>query len=124
MAAALMPPFDPYRCFIRRGGLRLANHSISLAMSKRVDIGKTSRAAGGLSRPDVRRSTPPTWMTLLIGVLATCALICVSAFAGDQGSRFDISPDGARVDFDLRDAPRRDVLKRLFAGTDVEIRWI
>ena len=63
-------------------------------------------------------------LTLLIGVLATCTMMCVSAFAGDQDSRFDISPDGARVDFDLKDAPRRDVLNRLFAATGVEIRWI
>src|SRR5262245_34573913 len=54
----------------------------------------------------------------------SCTLMCGSACAGDQDSRFDLSPDGSRVDFDLRDAPRRDVLDRLFAGRGIEIRWI
>src|SRR5262245_65483966 len=64
-------------------------------------------------------------LKLLAAVLGTgCALTYGLALAGDQASRFDISPDGARVDFDVRDAPRRDVLDRLFAGTGVEIRWI
>ena len=62
---------------------------------------------------------------LLAGALGVwCALPCGLAVGDDQGSRFDVSPDGARIDFDVRDAPRRDVLHRLFAGTGVEIRWV
>ena len=62
---------------------------------------------------------------LLAGVLgAWCALTYGLAFGGDQESRFDVSPDGARIDFDVRGVPRRDVLHRLFAGTGVEIKWV
>jgi hypothetical protein len=60
----------------------------------------------------------------ILGTVAACALLAGSAVADSEDSRFDISQDGARVDFDVRDVPRRDVLNRLFAGTGIEIRWI
>ena len=64
-------------------------------------------------------------LKLLVGVLGMCCtLMCGLACAGDQDSRFDLSPDGSRVEFDLRNASRREVLDRLFAGRGIEIRWI
>jgi hypothetical protein len=46
------------------------------------------------------------------------------AVAGVEDSRFEFSPDGASVEFDVRDTSRRDVLSQLFAGGDLEITWI
>jgi hypothetical protein len=64
----------------------------------------------------------------LLGIVwagACSALIWTNAtFAGVQDSRFEFAADGASVDFDVRDVPRREVISRLFAGTDVEIKWI
>jgi len=45
------------------------------------------------------------------------------AAAGVEDSRFEISPDGASVEFDIRDMSRRDVLNHLFAGSDLQINW-
>jgi hypothetical protein len=56
-------------------------------------------------------------------ILAAC-LWSGLALAGNPDSRFDISPDGARVDFDVQDVSRRDVLDRLLADTGIEVRWI
>jgi hypothetical protein len=68
------------------------------------------------------------WRTILLGLLGAgvwSGLVCGGvALAGVQDSRFDISPDGANVDFDVRDTARRDVLSRLFDGTGIEIRWV
>jgi hypothetical protein len=61
----------------------------------------------------------------LLGAGVCGGLMCgCLALAGDLDSRFDISPDGANVDFDVRDTARRDVLSRLFDGTGIEIRWV
>src|SRR5262245_16718447 len=60
--------------------------------------------------------------TSLVG-LAAC-LLSGLALAGHQDSRFDVSPDGTLVDFDVQDVPRRDVLDRLFAAAAIEVRWI
>jgi len=46
------------------------------------------------------------------------------AVAGIEDSRFEFSPDGASVEFDVRDTSRRDVLSQLFAGSDLDITWI
>jgi hypothetical protein len=68
------------------------------------------------------------WRTILPGLLGAgvwSGLVCGGlALAGDLDSRFDISPDGASVDFEVRDTARRDVLSRLFDGTGIEIRWV
>jgi hypothetical protein len=68
------------------------------------------------------------WRTILLGLLGAgvySGLVCGRlALADIQDSRFDISPDGANVDFDVRDTARRDVLSRLFDGTGIEIRWV
>jgi hypothetical protein len=66
-------------------------------------------------------------MLLLGTVLASIAggLIWNNlAFAGIQDSRFRIGTDGASVDFDLRNAPCRGMMSRLFGGTRIEIKWI
>jgi hypothetical protein len=67
----------------------------------------------------------------VLGVIFTLALgafggwWCMnSASAGTHDSRFEFSPDGTSVDFDVRDTARRDVLNRLFAGTGIEIKWV
>jgi hypothetical protein len=48
--------------------------------------------------------------TVLLGLLGSgvcSALVCGGlALAGVQDSRFDVSPDGASVDFDVRDTAR------------------
>lgn len=46
------------------------------------------------------------------------------AFAAVQDSRFEFTADGADVDFDVRNVPRRDVLDRLFADTGIEFKWL
>lgn len=43
--------------------------------------------------------------------------------AGVQDSRLHITSNGAQVEFDVRDAPRRAVMERLFAGRQIEIQW-
>jgi hypothetical protein len=59
-----------------------------------------------------------------------CVLVvvgCIHAavgFAGVQDSRFVISPDGAFVDFDVRDVPRREVMTRLFADKGIKLEWL
>jgi hypothetical protein len=65
---------------------------------------------------------------VLLGMLwagACSGLICANvAFAAVQDSRFEFSADGTSVDFDVRDVSRREVLSRLFAGTDIEVKWV
>jgi hypothetical protein len=66
-----------------------------------------------------------TILLSLLGAGVWSGLVCGgAALAGVQDSRFDVSPDGAHVDFDVRDTARRDVLSRLFDGTGIEIRWV
>jgi hypothetical protein len=67
--------------------------------------------------------------TLKILVAALCAAagsgsMPAGAFAAVQDSRFEFTADGADVDFDVRNVPRRDVLDRLFADTGIEIKWL
>ena len=67
--------------------------------------------------------------TLDVLLAALCVGACsgvlsVKAVAGIEDSRFEFSPDGASVEFDVRDTSRRDVLSQLFAGGDLEITWI
>jgi hypothetical protein len=44
-------------------------------------------------------------------------------FAAIEDSRFDMSLDGARVDFDVREVSRHGVLDRLFANKGIELEW-
>jgi hypothetical protein len=57
---------------------------------------------------------------------ATC--IGVSAanrvFAAVEDSRFEFSPDGTNAVFEARGVSRREVLDRLFAGINIEIKWL
>ncbi len=46
------------------------------------------------------------------------------AVAAVAESRFTISPDGAHVDFAVREVPRRDVLERLFADRGIKLEWL
>jgi hypothetical protein len=57
---------------------------------------------------------------------AACSslLVAGSASAGLADIRLEVSSDGKKVDFEVRDAPRREVLKQLFYGSPVEIKWI
>src|SRR5919199_6122979 len=60
-----------------------------------------------------------------IGAAACTGLLGMKlAIAGVEDSRFEFSPDGASVAFEVRDVARRDVLKQLFAGSDLDIVWI
>ena len=67
-------------------------------------------------------------LTLAVGALCVGACVGLTstdpALASVEDSRFEFSPDGAGVDFDVKDTSRRDVMNRLFDGTGVEIRWI
>src|SRR5437870_2461224 len=47
-----------------------------------------------------------------------------AALAAIDDSRFEISADGASVELDLREVPRRDVLERLFAARAIKLEWI
>jgi hypothetical protein len=68
--------------------------------------------------------------TLDVLLATLCAAVCSGwvglnlALAGVEDSRFEFSPDGTSVEFDVRDTSRRDVLNQLFAGSDLEIVWI
>ena len=67
--------------------------------------------------------------TLKILVAALCAAagsgsMLAAALAAVQDSRFEFTADGADVDFDVRNVPRRDVLDRLFADTGIEFKWL
>jgi len=68
--------------------------------------------------------------TLDVLLATLCAGACSGflglnlALADIEDSRFEFSADGASVEFDVRDASRRDVLGQLFAGSDLEIVWI
>jgi hypothetical protein len=44
-------------------------------------------------------------------------------FAAVEDSRFDISADGASVNFDVRDVPRHEVLDRLFSSQGIKLEW-
>ena len=59
-------------------------------------------------------------------ILAACAVSvsAVPALAAGQDSWFEYSPDGAKVDFQLRDVPRREALEHLLAGTGIAVTWI
>ena len=67
------------------------------------------------------RWTSPT-RAVAMGV-AGVALTAAAAGAAIQDSKFAISPDGARVELDLREVSRREALERLFAGRGVQIDW-
>jgi hypothetical protein len=59
-----------------------------------------------------------------LGVIVVLVLVhAAGGLAGVQDSRFHITSDGAQVEFDVRDAPRRAVMERLFAGRQIEIQW-
>jgi len=62
------------------------------------------------------------------GILCLGACIGVTAAnsvsAAVQDSRFEFSPDGANVAFEVSDVSRREVLDRLFAGTGIEVKWL
>jgi hypothetical protein len=60
---------------------------------------------------------------LCVIVVVGCMHAAVG-FAGVQDSRFVISPDGAFVDFDVRDVPRREVMARLFADKGIKLEWL
>src|SRR5262245_20256527 len=49
--------------------------------------------------------------------------LVMGALAAAEDSRFAVSPDGATVDFDVRDVARREVMRRLFAGSGVVLDW-
>lgn len=51
-------------------------------------------------------------------------LISNTALASVDDSHFGRSPDGARLEFDLRDVPRREVLDRLFADQTIKLEWL
>jgi hypothetical protein len=51
-------------------------------------------------------------------------LIAGPALASVDDSHFGRSPDGARLEFDLRDVPRREVLDRLFADQTIKLEWL
>lgn len=67
------------------------------------------------------RGTSPT-RAVAMGV-AGAVLTVAAAGAAIQDSTFAISPDGARVELDLREVSRREALERLFAGRGVQIDW-
>lgn len=70
----------------------------------------------------------PRAFARILDILRTAAcsgLLAVgSASAGLADIRLEVSPDGKKVDFEVRDTPRREVLKQLFFGSPVEIKWI
>ncbi len=45
------------------------------------------------------------------------------AFAGEPDSQFEFSADRANVKCEVRDVPRREILRRLFDGTNTEVQW-
>jgi hypothetical protein len=62
---------------------------------------------------------------LLVGWCAVSGLTGAGvAVAAVAESRFTISPDGAHVDFSVREVPRRDVLERLFADRGIKLEWL
>jgi len=65
---------------------------------------------------------------IVYGILCLGAYVGVTATnpiaAAVQDSRFEFSPDGADVVFEVTDVPRREVLDRLFAGTGIEVKWL
>jgi hypothetical protein len=59
-----------------------------------------------------------------LGVIVVLTLVhAAGGLAGVQDSRFHITSDGAQVEFDVRDAPRRAVMERLFAGRPIDVQW-
>lgn len=80
----------------------------------------------GTGRRDIVRSGTNSagWVR---GASLAAAVLCFSAGtakAGVDESRFVVSPDGASVDLELRDVPRREVLERLFAGQSIKVEWV
>src|SRR5712691_6410132 len=61
---------------------------------------------------------------VLGAVLVVGCIHAAVGFAGVQDSRFVISPDGAFVDFDVRDVPRREVMTKLFADKGIKLEWL
>src|SRR5262249_19019476 len=65
---------------------------------------------------------------IVYGILCLGAYVGVTATnpiaAAVQDSRFEFSPDGTKVVFEVTDVPRREVLDRLFAGTGIEVKWL
>lgn len=69
---------------------------------------------------DSGRSVPICLIAAFLG-----SLLAVDASLGAAAdSRFDISPDGHSVEFELRDVPRHDVLARLFAEQEIKVDWL
>jgi hypothetical protein len=83
----------------------------------------TPRIRPGGQTMNGKRTLDVLLCTLCAG--ACCGLLGLDlAVAGVEDSRFEFSPDGASVEFDVRDTSRREVLSQLFAGSDLEITWI
>jgi hypothetical protein len=63
--------------------------------------------------------------TLDVLRVAACSslLVAGSTGAGLADIRLEFSSDG-KVDFEVRDTPRREALKQLFSDSAVEIKWI
>ena len=55
-------------------------------------------------------------------LLLICWPLAGPGSAAEADSRFFISPDGDRVELDLREVARRDVMARLFADSDIQWR--
>src|SRR2546423_15244381 len=51
-------------------------------------------------------------------------LVAGSAGAGLADIRLEVSSDGKKVNFEVRDTPRREVLRQLFYGSPVAIKRI
>ena len=74
------------------------------------------------------RSAPYHASRIVIGILFLAAYGGLSVtkvtLAAVEDSRFEYSADGDTADFLVKDVPRREVLERLFAGTDIELKWL
>jgi hypothetical protein len=63
-------------------------------------------------------------LDILRAAACSSVLVVGSASVGLADIRLEVSPDGKKVDFEVRHTPRREVLKQLFFGSPVEIKWI
>ena len=64
---------------------------------------------------------------IVLSLAAATALIAVNfnpIFAEAQEHRLNINTDQTVVSFDVRDLSRREAVERLFAGTDIEVKWL
>jgi len=57
---------------------------------------------------------------------AVCGILLLvpPAIAGVGDNRLEFSSDESKLDFEVKDTPRREVLKQLFSGSPIEIKWI